>query len=65
RLFFFKMSALRRSEAVHLKFAARQRSPEGLGDLPQDHHSFGNCGDPVGAGVPAKRPDVEHNNFKI
>ncbi|PWY46909.1 hypothetical protein DK184_20430 [Pseudomonas sp. RW405] len=23
------------SKAVHLMFAARQRSPEGLGDLPQ------------------------------
>ncbi|WP_218277672.1 MULTISPECIES: hypothetical protein, partial [unclassified Pseudomonas] len=40
RLFFFKMSALRRSEAVHLKFAARQRSPEGLGDLPQGNRSL-------------------------
>ena len=29
-----------RSEAVHLMFAARQRSPEGLGDLPQVPTAF-------------------------
>ncbi|WP_238738897.1 hypothetical protein, partial [Pseudomonas putida] len=33
------------TEAVHLMFAARQRSPEGLGDLLQGGHSAeGLCG---------------------
>ncbi|MFG0324625.1 hypothetical protein ACF8EF_20205, partial [Pseudomonas sp. zjy_15] len=44
------------SEAVHLMFAARQRSPEGLGDLPQDITGFKACAVSVGAGKPANRP---------
>ena len=38
------------SEAVHLMFAARQRSPEGLGDLPQKTSDTSLAS--VGAGLP-------------
>jgi len=39
-----------RSEAVHLMFAARQRSPEGLGDLPQGLHTARNLCSTCGSG---------------